>query len=154
MFGESSVLTQNHCTNSQNIPMCSFSVGQGFHCTKFKNFRVRQSKRVNFSRFVQISIESGTNMLAYGLHANIVRTSVRTKNLEKTSRANTRETCEHPCEQKSLKKQVVRTSCERREHLIQIPLLAEISPKKSPILPKNLHIHIADRKLHSFAQKT
>ena len=44
-------------------------------------------------------------------------------------------------------------SCERCEHFIQIPLFVEISPRKSPILPQNLHIQISDRKSHGLAQK-
>ena len=160
--------------------MCSFSVGQGSLCKKFKNPRLRQSKRVNFSRFVQISFESGRNTLAYGLRANIVRTRAKRANIRANNnpcksrlcehRANTREKCEHLCEQKTLKKQVVRTSCETCEHLIQTPLLAEISPKTPQVCPKicrfkfltenrtgllkNLNILFSDRQPPEFALKS
>ena len=108
-------------------------------------------------------------------------------------RANTRKTCE----QKTLKKQVVRNSCENARNVRNVrksvrkknlekagrakivqkrakrakirakktivrtvrafhpnSLFVEISPKKSPILPQNLHIQISDRISHGFAQKT
>ena len=94
---------------------------------------MRQSKRVNCSRFVQIQTRWPTACVRTSCeHARNVQTSVQTKNLEK---------------------HVVRTSCEWCEHFIQIALLAEISPKNSSNLPKNLHIQICDRKSHGLAQK-
>ena len=87
-------------------------------------------------------------------------------------RANTCETCEYPCEQKTLKKQIVRKSCENVrakkqpgknrscEHRANSANMYPNSTsgrnftKKSPILPLNLLIHIYDRKLHGSAQKT
>ena len=74
------------------------------------------------------------------------RAKIRTKkNLEKASRAKIVRNV-----RKSVRK---KPSCERCEHFIQIPLFVEISPRKSPILPQNLHIQISDRKSHGLAQK-
>ena len=154
---------------NQNIPMCSFSVGQGFFFAKNLKIliKVRQSKRKNFTRSVQISIESGTNTLAYGLRANIVRPRAKRANM----RANKKPWKNKSCENRAWKKRVVRTSCERCEHFIQIPLLAKISPKKITnfaqksaysnfwpeiawVCSKNLNILFSDGKPPEFALKS
>ena len=116
---------------------------------------MRQSKRVIFSRFVLISIESGTNTLAY---AKPCEDSCQ-KDLEKAGRAKivrNRAKRAKIRAKKKLEKALrakIRAKKPSCEHFIQIPLSVEISQKKSPILSQNLHIQIFDRKSHGFVQK-
>ena len=80
-------------------------------------------------------------------------------------RANTCETCEHPCEQKTLKKQVVRKSCENVRKSVRTSSLEKTGRANIARTVRTFHPNstfgrnftkktpISERKLHGFAQK-
>ena len=158
--------------------MCSFSVGQGFSLEKIQKFKGAPTQTSEFHQICanfdwiwhkHAGLRPACEHRAKRANIRANKKPWKCKSCE--NRAKPRETCEKPCEQTAWKKQVVRTSCERCEHFIQIPLLAEISPKKIPnfaqksaysnfwpkiawVCSKNLNILFSDRKPPEFALKS